>query len=240
MLKVFYYPLPEDSSSSVKYSISSLPNGFNLSCSYVLSTGLIEKSIDIDFSEYSGCVLQIAVVDTDVPMEISVSKIFDFVDCNTFKRAYQTNKQDFTLARVIINEDASDVQVYLTLNTSFPALDNYFPLSKAGNCLTGYMKENSPFFATVVEKRKTKARMLNNVDIYSSVSYLEAQVDTLTRALISVLPSNHPLLPILNEANSHSVLDIKPTEQIISEFDSDKSKVRSLQSAYYAEKNSID
>lgn len=240
MVNIFYFPVTEESTSNVVYSVTPSETGLAFVIKCLRFGNEVTKEFFLDYSSYLGCVLQIGIADTDSPNELFINKIFNFVDVNTFKVSYQTNKNQINMVRVIINDDASDVSAFLLLDTSLPEGAGWTPLSRSENCLTGHMKEKSEYFSNLISKRKIKAKMVNDVDIYASVSYLEAQVDILTRALRSILPETHELCPLIIEADSHSVLDIKSPEKIASEFNGDKDKIRRLQATYYAEKNTLN
>ena len=83
--------------------------------------------------------------------------------------------------------------------------------------------------------------MLGNVDQRDSVSYLEAQVDILTRLVLALHEGNDsPLTEILKLADQNSVLDIKNTDALVKEFISKKAWVRKVQKDYSEAKKALE
>ena len=75
--------------------------------------------------------------------------------------------------------------------------------------------------------------MMKSVDIYNTVTYLESQVDALTRLVLQLTNSNSEAAKILRKADKYSVLDIKNEDKILQEFETDKKNVRDMQKEYY-------
>lgn len=73
--------------------------------------------------------------------------------------------------------------------------------------------------------------MMANLDIYDTVTYLESQVDALTK--IALGNNSDDVKAVLTAANEHSVFNIKSKEKMIDEMHKDKAKIRSLQKEYY-------
>jgi hypothetical protein len=95
-----------------------------------------------------------------------------------------------------------------------------------------YEEATRPLFA--------KFRMINKVDIYNSVTYLESQVDTLTRIILKLYNENDKLRELLVNADKYSVLDIKDNDVILGEIERDKKNIRNLQKEYYEDKKEKD
>ena len=73
--------------------------------------------------------------------------------------------------------------------------------------------------------------MMANLDIYDTVTYLESQVDALTK--IALGNDSDDVKAVLTAADEHSVFNIKSKEKMIDEMHKDKAKIRSLQKEYY-------
>lgn len=95
-----------------------------------------------------------------------------------------------------------------------------------------YEEATKPLFA--------KFRMINKVDIYNSVAYLESQVDALTRIMLKLYNENNRLRELLVNADKYSVLDIKNSDTILEEIERDKKNIRNLQKKYYEDKKEKD
>ena len=74
---------------------------------------------------------------------------------------------------------------------------------------------------------------MKSVDIYNTVTYLESQVDALTRLILQLTNSNSEAAKILRKADKYSVLDIKDKDKILQELETDKKNVRDMQKEYY-------
>ena len=139
------------------------------------------------------------------------------------------------IARISISDDAKDNLVYL--NQAYNLKSNNFeiaPLDKNKITISGIMKQLSPFFAKRFNQWKNKSKIMNTVDIYDSISYLEAQVDALTKLVLKLTTDDSEEKKILTAADSSSVLNIKSEDSILKEFQN-KKLVRDLQKGYYAE-----
>ena len=75
--------------------------------------------------------------------------------------------------------------------------------------------------------------IIEDIDIYNTVAYLEAQVDALTRLVLKLTDKDTDEVNILKEADKYSVLDIKTTDNMIKEFKEDKGNARKRQTAFY-------
>ena len=88
---------------------------------------------------------------------------------------------------------------------------------------------------------RLKSEMLGVVDQRDSVSYLEAQVDILTRLVLELHKDDHrPLIEILRKADEHSVLTIKNEGALAKEFTAKKAWVRTVQKDYYEAKKALE
>ena len=88
---------------------------------------------------------------------------------------------------------------------------------------------------------RLKSEMLGVVDQRDSVSYLEAQVDILTRLVLALhKDDNSPLIEVLRKADEHSVLNIKNEEALAKEFTAKKAWVRTVQKDYYEAKQKLE
>lgn len=89
----------------------------------------------------------------------------------------------------------------------------------------------SPYYTKRAENIRKKWDMMANLDIYDTVTYLESQVDALTK--IALGNNGEDVKDVLKAADEHSVFNIKSKEKMINEMHKDKAKIRSLQKEYY-------
>lgn len=88
---------------------------------------------------------------------------------------------------------------------------------------------------------RLKSDMLGVVDQRDSVSYLEAQVDILTRLVLDLCKyDSSTLLEVLRKADEQSVLNIKGEEALTKEFTQKKAWVRTVQKDYYDAKQKLE
>ncbi len=96
------------------------------------------------------------------------------------------------------------------------------------------LKNRELFADKLTQLARWKADKLGSIDQRDSVSYLEAQVDILTRLVLRLHPdSTDELVALLQKADEHSVLNIKNMDSIAEEFDEKKALVRTAQKDYY-------
>lgn len=95
------------------------------------------------------------------------------------------------------------------------------------------MMQCSPYYKNRAEHFNKKCDVMKSVDIYNTVTYLESQVDALTRLILQLTNSNSEAAKILRKADKYSVLDIKDKDKILQELETDKKNVRDMQKEYY-------
>lgn len=240
MVKTYFHPYRVGDEKYVHYDVIPDSTGVTLYFNSIKRGVTIEKTLRFDFAEHKDSVVQVTLLDNYKMDDVVLFKVYEITDRDSFKRNFAYSPNDTIIARLVFNEDCSDVVVFLLQNTVKPEGSDWNMVERFGNCTTGYLASFSPYFANLVEKKKIKAKMMNNIDPNASIAYLESQVDALTRIVLSLNPPASPMKDILLEADSHSVLDVKDSSKIISEFNSDKAKIRGLQANYYVEKNTIN
>lgn len=93
----------------------------------------------------------------------------------------------------------------------------------------------------LLDLARLKSAMLGEVDQRDSVSYLEAQVDILTRLVLELHKDDtKPLTEILRKADEYSVLNIKNEAALAKEFVNKKAWVRTVQKDYYEAKKELE
>ena len=230
------------------YALSEVDEGLKIDMSL---KSYINKdySLVLKYSDYAGKIVQLRVMDTYKKMELKPMLIFDKVNDKSFLSNEAVAFPDVNVARIVFNEDCSDIVVLLLYN--FAEMESYINpyitenLDVRTKCGTEWLSLKSSYFANIVEKRKVKAAMLNQVDIYETISYLEAQVDALTKLVKDAYDTNTvktndnttSAYNVIVKANENSVMNIKSEEKLLKEMDY-KAKIRTLQQEYYANKNS--
>lgn len=201
-------------------------------------SGLITKgSLDINLADYRGRVVQAELVDFYDRHEVVIHDVFSVADhsLDGIDRRYNPRP----LVRIAINEDGTDGILYV-----FGHIDNppegielqERPLDKG---VAAFLSELSPFFKTTFEKFRSKKHLVDNTDIRDSLAYIEAQLDALTRIVLELVKDDSEARRILAKADESSILDIKPEEKLLSEFDH-KKKLRTYQQAFYTDVERIE
>lgn len=143
----------------------------------------------------------------------------------------------------IVFEKNGDILIYLSLPADPAQGFNCIEVNTAERSSTSYIIENSLLYLQALENYSSKKTLIEQIDIYNSITYLESQVDAITKLLLSVIEPtaiSSDLNDILQAADTHSVLNIKSKEKIAYELHTDKKKIRELQEAYYATKESAN
>ena len=199
----------------------------------ILSTNFnraeFNETIKIDLADKKNKALEIALKQTTAAAELKIYEIFNYVDRNTGLKDYKVDEQK--IARIVVDNDTSNVWVQICIETDdIEGFNN--EILDGSISSTGFLASKCEWLQNKILLIKKKSKLLNIVDHYSSISYLEAQVDLLTRVLLSIVEESD-LVNILKEADKNSVLNIKPLTDIKQEFTENKFKLRKMQEEYY-------
>lgn len=185
-------------------------------------------SASIDTTILGKC-YDIFVIETDT-FEFRVVPSYEYCNRNGFgTNAFDRKK----VARVVV-DDVGDIFVVLIFACEdidgYPNVEMVFGEHPA----SWYLKQECTWFANRWAEAAKKSSLIRGVDEYRSISYLEAQVDLLTKLVLS-LAKDKDLdgYTLLEEANKYSVLNIKPDADILKEFEENKKGFRTLQEVYY-------
>ena len=100
-----------------------------------------------------------------------------------------------------------------------------------------------------MRKRKIKEDIIIKNDIYNSISYLEAQLDAVTKLLLAILKKYNIDLSdtelanamfAVSKANRYSVLNIKSIDKSIRKFENKKQMRENYTKKYYDEKSKLE
>ena len=148
--------------------------------------------------------------------------------------ASANQNEEYKLCRVSIAPDCKDIVIFLEKATDYICPDaNNVVVPKDIITKTQIIQQYSPFYKERCDYIHKKVTMMKSVDIYNTVTYLESQVDALTRLVLQLTNSNSEAAKILRKADKYSVLDIKDEDNILQEFETDKKNVRDMQKEYY-------
>lgn len=97
------------------------------------------------------------------------------------------------------------------------------------------------YAAELVAKYRKKSDMQNKIDFKDSIAYLEAQLDLLTRFILTKHPEETgEIVKALKLADGQSVLDIKDMASVEREFTEKKALVRKAQKEYFDAEESAE
>lgn len=222
----------ESYSLNLQFNISDNENGIN----FEFKLNNKDYNVFLEYKKYNGKIIEILLTTVDIINELKVNEIFNIVTQNTGTKNTPKSKADRYIARIIFEPNNQNIIIALF---DLVKIDTNYEVIKYSNkeySTTGIMKENSLYFSEILKKRKIKAKLISNTDIYSSISYLESQIDLLTKIILSLEKENNEYKEMLKEADKYSILNIKSKDKIIEEFKNDKAKIRKLQKEYYSEK----
>lgn len=195
----------------------------------------LDNDFEINLENNRGKILEVYVEYTH-SYGITTCEIYE-LNC-IYNVLSRINNEHYDLARVSISNDLEDVCIYLTHRTNYeaPDMENIV----VDECVTkaGALRNFSQFYYDKAERYKLKYQLISKIDIYNTISYLEAQVDSLTKLVLSLLDKEKltdeekdNLSSILTESDKFSVLDNKSINDILKEF-SNKKLAREVISDY--------
>lgn len=222
-------PLYEGQTPKITYDMEKDENGLTFSFKTTYMDRDVADTVVLPFETYKGKILQVTLQMTD-GVETRVYPLYEIQ--SRYHILSANNNDAMMLARISIADDCEDIVVYLDEPTDYTDEDAQVIDKDAAYSKSYMMKLYSPFYARKMERNIKKWNMMESLDIYNTVTYLESQVDALTR-LVLQLGDEAEIKQILTAANEHSVLDVKQATKIIDELRTDKRQVRELQRDYY-------
>ena len=224
-------PLQKGQSPEIEYGIVKTDDGISISFKGVVRDCEIDKTLNLPFNTYKGKVLQVSLQWT-YTCELRVSPMYEMT--SRYYSASANQNEEYKLCRVSIAPDCKDIVIFLEKATDYICHDaNNVVFPKDAITKTQIIQQYSPFYKERCDYIHKKVTMMKSVDIYNTVTYLESQVDALTRLVLQLTNSNSEAAKILRKADKYSVLDIKNEDKILQEFETDKKNVRDMQKEYY-------
>lgn len=206
------------------------------------------RTFNVPLREYAGKILSLQLINEEEIFAPQINTMYEFVDFYSNKKnniMIATNDV-INIARIAINNDLSNITIFLDKRLSdAPSIDcdvAHAIIELPSDTLrskTSFLIEHDEFFKEKYFDYKHKSKLIGHVDYYNSIAYSEAQIDLLTRILLSALdelqlPEDiEELRKLLVVANDNSVLDIKSMDSVLAEFTTHKSNMRKLQLGYY-------
>lgn len=157
-----------------------------------------------------------------------------------------SNFYDLTQETVIIYFGAA-IEDYLIITYSPATSSEQYSVRNSNEFPSNIINHYYPNYQQKLELRSAKRDLLESLDPNQSLAYIEAQLDTVTKAFFAVLEANPNLKSAVitafpefanfaSELDATSVFNVKSAADCLAEISKTKTKVRRLQTAYYAVK----
>lgn len=191
------------------------------------------QDVGISFADYAGKVMRLDKVDFYNNGELLWNESYSKADMSLGNPDYHLNA--LPLLRVSVSEDMRDIllicwgDVIAAPDTASIIVRNL----ETEKDITRYICGQSPFYTEKFEGYRAKLEIAKRADIRDSVSYLEAQVDALTRAVLSGMSEDTEARRVLEAADKYNIMEIKSETRLVAEM-KHKANIRNLQSSYYA------
>ncbi len=236
-IKIFHWAVSDDNSvnENVSYAVTEVDGDVTLTFKIPFRGNAVERSYTFNVEESKETVRDVFVTETNEHSALLVVDAFTY--CN--RNGYNTNAFNRQKAARIIVDDAGDV--YFMLTHTCEDLDGFENVSmvQAEYTAAYYLRQACAWYDELLDARSKKQALIRETDPYASISYLEAQVDLLTKIVLSLTTDEAvaDYVTALGEADNYSVLNIKSLENVKAEFTDNKAAFRALQEAYYEQIN---
>lgn len=226
MVKVLHYSLNNISKNYKNpYKIILLDNILSLIYTHSFNNTDKEYKIDINITSDNKA-YDIMFREDESCYTLSLIEIFNYVDNNTGIRDVQYKGKK--IARIVF--DNNDIYILLSIAcTDIPNIENEIISNNKSS--TKILIDNIAWVSDRFKKIHKKSKLLNDVDLYRTISYLEAQIDVLTRVIIKLVKDDE-LKTVIKLFDDNSVLNIKPIDDIKNEV-INKCNFRRNQELYY-------
>jgi hypothetical protein len=200
------------------------------------------RDFSIDLNRWKGKIVEVVVMATNLGLEVCC---FDALKNYSMGNGMPTGYQDkqyegLRLFRVVVHENIEDSLIQLRYaHEEIEGFENIIEDGDKSLAMFNLAKRDK-VAEKIIRLARLKSDMLGVIDQRDSVSYLEAQVDILTRLVLALHPEDNSLVRTLREADEHSVLAIKGEESLSKEFTKKKAWVRSVQKDYYEAKKELE
>ncbi|WP_298563116.1 hypothetical protein [uncultured Phascolarctobacterium sp.] len=259
MIKILYFEYPQNTNPELGYkqpeciySLEDIAGGVRVNMYFPeqVSEGenidnkpkvempACNKIFDIIFNDHKGKIRNLRISRTFGDYTLCYSDRFSFQRLVDFTSDGHRSLGHAPILNFSVNEDGSEVVIFLRSRTFKPDYKNGQYVSLETNLWKSYilhLMEHSDFCKRKIENYVQKRENITEwVDIYDTVTYLESQVDALTRLVLKMSENRKSdEVDILKSADRFSVLDIKTADNIKNEFEKDKANARKRQDNFY-------
>lgn len=145
------------------------------------------------------------------------------------------------------HDTAEDVTIVINRDVDLAGSTVPVELVQNGKTLPEILLEDKPDFAAYQTIRTARQKLIRAAEPNMALAYLEAQLDIVTKLLLLALDKNNTLktdvaqgFPQLQQFedvfNTSNLLTVKTVDKCLSELVENKTRLRGLQSSYYAVK----
>lgn len=206
-----------------------------------LASGDFVQDFSIDLNDWVGKLVEIWLLTTDTGYEILAVDTAKNCAIGNGMPDFQGRDAQLKLFRIAVRENIADSVIQIT--SPHEAIEGFEDIV-SDEVPTLRMKalcENDDFAKAIIAKTRKKSEMQGKIDFKDSISYLEAQVDLLTRFILqNFSDASGDLVDALKLADAQSVLDIKAIEKVKEEFTDKKALVRKAQQDYFDAETSTE
>lgn len=195
------------------------------------------KSVEFNLDECRGKVLQVDMVNLCDNGDIMIHPIYSVADY--VLDGVDARFEPRPIARIAVNEDGTDGICHVLGHIENPPEGIELVERDVRVSLPVFLSEQCPYFKSVFEKFQSKKKISDNVDMRNSLAYLEAQVDALTRIVLTLVSDDSEARRILLKAEEFSILNIKNEERLLAEFEN-KKELRALQKVFYSDVQKLE
>lgn len=220
---------PDENSNEGPYTLTFIDDILTLTFSGTTCGHDVVLTTSIELPPEKEVAFEISSKYTSTGVTLVTREIFAYVDRDTSKVDYKAEGDK--LARIISDPINNAIWVQL-IKECAPSASFYTEEITGKFSSTQLLSSKVPWLKDRITLVNKKASMLNAVDSYKTLAYLEAQVDLLTRIVLAIAPDSE-LTNMLQKADAVSVLNIKPISDIEAEFTESKAMLRALQERYY-------
>ena len=199
-------------------------------------------SMDLSLKNFKNKILNISIGTSYVNkyvVDVRNATGFNFAGENNSNRNSNVIRN---IALICVHENPDDSVILVSnYHPTIEGFENVVLDSSDTNLKMYYLAQNDQVADTILCKVTLKRKFLRRFEKLNSLSYLEAQVDILTRLVLEMYDGdNQKLKQLLQTADNYSVLDIKDDELVDAEFTKHKHDIRELQEQYYIDRDKLE
>jgi hypothetical protein len=241
-LKVIYKPLSDGEQETTSYKVSKTDKAVVIDFKTPYQGGEVERQAVIDLEEYKGRVARITLQTIWQPAEVYIAPMYELA--SKYRELQEVKNNAVPIARVFIPSTEDTVLVFLERPCNFTSTEfEWLKVEPSKTTTSGILIALSKEFGGIIKRHIRKRDTICDIDIYDTVTYLEAQVDALTTLVLNFIKVGDiakvklaDALKVTQEAYKYNVLNVKSADKAIEEIGKDKKAVREMQGELFGKK----